>query len=58
VMLASALAFTIGSSRVFLQVHFASDVLAGFAWGAAWLAVCVLSVELSRRWRLRAPAPG
>jgi membrane-associated phospholipid phosphatase len=57
VMLASALAFTIGSSRVFLQVHFASDVLAGFAWGAAWLAVCVLSVELSRRWRLRVPPP-
>ncbi len=55
VMLAGALAYTIGSSRVFLQVHFASDVLAGFAWGAAWLAVCVLSVELSRRWRLRAP---
>jgi membrane-associated phospholipid phosphatase len=52
-MAAAALAFAIGSSRVFLQVHFASDVLAGFAWGAAWLAVCVLSVELSRRWRLR-----
>jgi undecaprenyl-diphosphatase len=50
---AAALAFTVGSSRVFLQVHFVSDVVAGFAWGAAWLAVCVLSVELSRRWRLR-----
>jgi membrane-associated phospholipid phosphatase len=53
VLAATALAFTIGSSRVFLQVHFASDVLAGFAWGLAWLAVCVLSVELSRRYRLR-----
>ena len=50
---ATALAFTVGSSRVFLQVHFASDVLAGFAWGAAWLAVCMLRVELSRRWRMR-----
>jgi membrane-associated phospholipid phosphatase len=57
VLAATAMAFTVGSSRVFLQVHFASDVLAGFAWGAAWLAVCVLSVELSRRWRLRVPAP-
>ena len=55
-LLAVALAFTVGSSRVFLQVHYASDVLAGFAWGVAWLAVCVLSVETSRRWRRRAGA--
>lgn len=52
-MLAAALAFTVGASRVFLQVHFASDVLAGFAWGTAWLAVCVLSAQLSRRYGLR-----
>jgi undecaprenyl-diphosphatase len=48
--LAAALAFTTGSSRVLLQVHFASDVLAGFASGSAWLAVCIGALEL---WRYR-----
>ncbi len=45
---AVALAFTIGASRMFLRVHFASDVIAGFASGSAWLAVCIASIELSR----------
>nr|WP_259372690.1 phosphatase PAP2 family protein [Schlegelella koreensis] len=48
VLAATALAFTIGCSRVFLQVHYASDVLAGFALGAAWLAVCVGAAEVIR----------
>jgi undecaprenyl-diphosphatase len=51
VLLAAALAFTVGSSRVFLQVHFASDVAAGFLSGSAWLAVCITSTELARRYR-------
>ena len=53
VLAATALAFTVGCSRVFLQVHFASDVLAGFASGAAWLTVCIVSVELARVYRRR-----
>ena len=52
VLSATAMAFTVGSSRVFLQVHFASDVVAGFASGTAWLMVCMLSVGSSQRWRL------
>lgn len=48
VALAAALAFTTGASRVFLQLHFATDVLAGFSSGAAWLAVCIGAVELAR----------
>ena len=53
---AVALAFTVGASRVFLRVHFASDVVAGFASGAAWLAVCIASVELGRWYRQRSRA--
>jgi len=45
---AVALAFGIGASRMFLRVHFASDVIAGFASGSAWLAVCIASIELTR----------
>ena len=49
---AVALAFAVGASRLFLRVHFASDVIAGFASGTAWLAVCITGIELSR-WRHR-----
>jgi len=57
VLLAAALAFGIGASRAFLRVHFASDVVAGFASGLAWLAVCVTSIELTRAYRRRAIPP-
>jgi membrane-associated phospholipid phosphatase len=39
---AAALALTIGWSRVLLDVHFVSDVLAGFAVGLAWLCCCAV----------------
>ena len=57
VLAASAVAFTIGCSRVFIQVHYATDVLAGFASGSAWLAVCISSIELTRHYRQRRPVP-
>ncbi|SAI73770.1 membrane-associated phosphatase [Bordetella ansorpii] len=42
---AAALIMGIGISRVLLQVHYASDVVAGFAVTALWLALCVAVVE-------------
>jgi membrane-associated phospholipid phosphatase len=56
VLAAVALAFSVGVSRVFLRVHFASDVLAGFASGTAWLVVCITSIELTR-WMRRSAEP-
>lgn len=56
-VLAVTLAFTIGSSRAFLRVHHASDVLAGFATGGVWLAVSIASVELARWHRGRRTEP-
>lgn len=47
-MLATAVVLTTACSRVFLQVHFASDVLAGLCSGAAWLTVCIVSCEHAR----------
>lgn len=51
VLAATAIAFATGCSRIFLQVHYASDVFAGFVSGLAWLSVCVIIAETSRRSR-------
>ena len=48
-LLAVALAFSVGASRVVLQAHFASDVLAGLASGSAWLALCISGVIVAQR---------
>jgi undecaprenyl-diphosphatase len=42
-----------GASRVVLNVHFLSDVLAGAALGLAWLVSCLLVAGLVERARHR-----
>jgi membrane-associated phospholipid phosphatase len=49
VMAAVAVVLTTACSRVFLRVHFASDVAAGLLSGGLWLTVCVASLEYARR---------
>lgn len=49
--LATGMVLSIAASRVFLQVHYLTDVMAGLCSGAAWLAVCIASVESARHRR-------
>ena len=46
VVLLLALIFLIGFSRIYLRVHYTTDVMAGFAMGFLWL---VISVQVIRR---------
>lgn len=48
VVVAAVMITLIGISRILLQVHFFSDVMAGYATGLAWLTLCVGSAETMR----------
>lgn len=41
----------IGFSRMYLGVHFFSDVVGGFVAGSVWVGVCITGVEIVRRRR-------
>jgi undecaprenyl-diphosphatase len=52
--LVAALVLAIGTSRLFLGVHFLSDVLAGYVLGLAWLAAATSIFEI---WRVERGRP-
>jgi undecaprenyl-diphosphatase len=46
IALAGFIVFLIGFSRIYLQVHYLSDVLAGYAGGLFWLSICITGLEV------------
>lgn len=52
VLAAAMLIILIDFSRIYLGVHYLSDVLAGSVAGLAWLTLCITAVETMRRRRL------
>jgi membrane protein DedA with SNARE-associated domain/membrane-associated phospholipid phosphatase len=52
VVATAVLVITIGISRLYLGVHYFSDVVAGYAVGVLWLSVCVSALQVAERRRL------
>lgn len=57
VTVAIAWCLVMAFSRLYLGVHYVSDVIAGLIAGAAWVAICVSAMEVVRR-RTRPPQAG
>ena len=47
---AAVLILAIGLSRLYLGVHYFSDVVGGYTAGVLWLSACISGVEVARRW--------
>ena len=53
--IAAVVVVLIGLSRMYLGVHYPSDVLGGFVIGLAWASFCALGIEAIRYFRGRRP---
>lgn len=51
VVLCALVTVVVGFSRIYLGVHFLSDVIAGFSGGLFWIGVCISGTEAWVRWR-------
>jgi undecaprenyl-diphosphatase len=49
IVLAAVTVLAVGFSRLYLGLHFFSDVIGGLAAGAVWLTACVTALEVARR---------
>jgi len=60
ILTAGVLVLAVGVSRLYLGVHYFSDVVGGYAAGIVWLGACISGLEVVRRWRAgsaAAPVP-
>ena len=53
----AVMVIAIGLSRLYLGVHYFSDVVAGYAVGVLWLSVCISGLQVAQRRRLSASFP-
>jgi len=54
----AVLVIAIGISRLYLGVHYFSDVVAGYAVGVLWLSVCISGLQVAQRRRLTTNSAG